>query len=163
MAILLVSDTATATLPTVTGNRIQRGLGGDGGNGGFGGAGGLGGTGGFGGTANRWSSSVGGKGGEGGNGGPGGGGGGAAGGPSFAVLGFNLSVASFSATNALLTGAGVETGGSAGVGGSSPGPVLSTGTAGVRGASADLLSLRACSSGCGGGSSCDANGVCVPN
>ncbi len=163
IAILLTSSAATSTLPTITGNRIQRGLGGDGGNGGFGGAGGLGGAGGFGGSPARWSSSTGGKGGEGGNGGPGGGGGGGVGGPSFSVLGFNLSVGSLSATNAFLTGAGVDTGGNAGSGGSSPGPVSSTGTGGARGASADLLSLSSCSTGCGPGTSCDANGVCVPN
>lgn len=162
MAIFLSADAPTATLPTITGNRIQRGLGGDGGNGGFGGAGGLGGAGGFGGGARRWSSSVGGKGGEGGTGGPGGGGGGGAGGPSFAVLGYNLTVTSFGASNALLTGA-IETGGTAGAGGSSPGPLSSTGTAGVRGASADLFSLTSCSGGCAADTSCDVNGVCVPN
>ncbi len=163
IALLITSSAATASLPTVTGNRLQRGLGGDGGNGGFGGAGGLGGAGGFGGAANRWSSSVGGKGGDGGNGGPGGGGGGAAGGPSFAILGFNLDVGSLPAANVMLTDSSVNTGGAAGAGGSSPGPVSSTGAPGVHGASADVLSLGSCSGGCGPGTSCDANGVCVPN
>ncbi|MBI5478140.1 MAG: hypothetical protein HY906_04750, partial [Deltaproteobacteria bacterium] len=164
IGILVSLSGAVAAGPTLTGNRIQRGLGGVGGNGGFGGAGGQGGAGGFGGRQARWSSSVGGKGGEGGNGGPGGGGGGGAGGPSFSVLGFNLPVAGYAATNTFLTSAAVNTGGVGGQGGSSPGGT-STGTPGAPGASADLQTLSACGPGntCALGFTCDANQVCVPN
>ncbi|MBK7862215.1 MAG: hypothetical protein IPJ65_27135 [Archangiaceae bacterium] len=162
IAVLVTYSAATAPaqLPRVTGNRIERGLGGLGGAGGFGGAGGLGGAGGFGGTASRWSSSIGGKGGEGGNGGPGGGGGGGTGGPSFGVLAANVDAASWSAANSFLTPTAANPGGLGGAGGSSPG--TGTGLAGVRGATADLLSLTACGGGCGGSATCD-NGFCVPN
>ncbi|MBL8914394.1 MAG: hypothetical protein JNM17_27055 [Archangium sp.] len=158
--IVITSSTAGAALPTILSNRIQRASGGSGGDGGFGGAGGLGGAGGFGGNAARWSSSVGGKGGEGGNGGPGGGGGGGAGGPSFGVFTFNVPVNGFSATNTFLTSAVIDTGGQAGTGGSSPGSSTSSGTAGVRGASANLQAITACTSPCMG--TCDVNGVCIP-
>ncbi len=151
---------AAASLPTLTGNRIERGLGGLGGSGGFGGAGGLGGAGGFGGTAAEWSSSIGGKGGEGGNGGSGGGGAGGTGGPSFGVLAANVDAASWQTTNTFLTPMTANPGGLGGAGGSSPG--AGTGAAGVRGATADLVSLTACGGGCGPGTSCD-TGFCVPN
>ncbi|MCA2980231.1 MAG: hypothetical protein INH37_18325, partial [Myxococcaceae bacterium] len=160
---VLVGSSGPAVRPTLQGNRLQRGLGGTGGNGGFGGAGGLGGVGGVGGQPDRWSSSTGGKGGEGGNGGPGGGGGGGAGGPSFGVLGVDVDVATLAAVNTFLVSATIDTGGPGGVGGSSPGPVSSTGGGGVRGASADVVVLRRCAVGCGPGATCDANGVCVPN
>lgn len=163
IAVFVGAPTLMASRPTIAGNRIQRGLGGNGGNGGFGGAGGVGGTGGVGGQPDRWSSSTGGKGGEGGNGGPGGGGGGGAGGPSFAALGFNVDVQPVSGANTLLVSSAIDTGGQGGAGGSSPGPVTSSGSAGARGAFADTLSLRACSAGCLAGTTCDANQVCVPN
>jgi hypothetical protein len=163
IGILLISTVSTLTLPTLTDNRLQRGIGGDGGNGGFGGAGGLGGAGGFGGTPMRWSSSTGGKGGEGGNGGAGAGGGGGAGGPSFAALGFNAIVAGFGVTNTMLTPSAVNSGGKGGAGGSSPGGGAASGHPGTAGGSADLLSLRSCGLGCGAGTSCDLNSVCVPN
>lgn len=163
IGVLITYTNASMSLPTLLNNRIQRGVGGAGGDGGFGGAGGLGGAGGFGGNADRWSSSVGGKGGEGGNGGPGGGGGGGAGGPSFGVLGFNAQVASIAMGNTLITPASIDTGGPGGAGGSSPGSAMSSGTAGARGASANLQSLTSCTSGCAMGTTCDANGVCVPN
>ena len=163
VALFIVSSTSGASLPTLVGNRLQRGTGGNGGEGGFGGAGGLGGAGGFGGLSHLWSSSVGGKGGEGGNGGPGGGGGGGAGGPSFGVLGFNVDPASLSATNTFLTPTSVDTGGAGGQGGSSPGPASSTGTAGTRGASVNALALTPCGGVCPAQTSCDSNGVCVPN
>jgi hypothetical protein len=162
IAILITSSTATTAAPTLLENRIQRGPGGTGGEGGFGGAGGLGGAGGFGGGAARWSSSVGGKGGEGGNGGPGGGGGGGAGGPSFGVLGFNVPLTSLPASNTFLTPASLDTGGPGGAGGSSPGNLMSSGTTGTRGASANVQGLSFCTGTCSGGT-CDANGVCVPN
>jgi hypothetical protein len=149
--------------PTILGNRIQRGRGGDGGFGGFGGAGGIGGAGGFGGLAQRWSSSTGGKGGEGGNGGPGGGGGGGAGGASYAIAGFNFDVGALSASNTFLTSAATDTGGKGGSGGTSLGGLGSTGTAGVSGASTDLFRFVPCGAGCAGGFTCDANSVCVPN
>lgn len=163
LVVFVVASAPGASLPTLRNNRFQRGGGGSGGGGGFGGAGGLGGAGGFGGLASRWSSSVGGKGGEGGNGGPGGGGGGGAGGPSFALLGFGLDVSALSTGNTFLTPASVETGGAGGQGGSSPGPASSSGTAGTRGASANVLSLSPCGTGCATGSSCDVNGVCIPD
>lgn len=163
IAMFIGSTSLVMTRPTLTANRIQRGLGGNGGTGGFGGSGGVGGAGGLGGAQDRWSSSAGGKGGEGGNGGPGGGGGGGAGGPSFAVLGFNTDVASVSMTNTLVVNATIDTGGRGGAGGSSPGPVTSSGGLGSRGAFADTLNLRACSAGCLTGTTCDANQVCVPN
>jgi hypothetical protein len=161
--LFIVSTASGGPRPRLLGNRIQRGLGGNGGAGGFGGAGGLGGAGGFGGLAFQWSSSVGGKGGEGGNGGPGGGGGGGSGGPSFGVLAFNVELADLLASNLFLTPLAVDTGGAGGEGGSSPGPRSSSGTAGARGASANALTLWPCALGCAGGTSCDANGVCVPN
>ena len=163
IALLIVSTAPTSTLPTIRDNRFQRGAGGNGGNGGFGGAGGLGGGGGFGGDADRWSSSVGGKGGEGGNGGPGGGGGGGAGGPSFAWLAYNVTPPAVLPANTFLTPSSIDTGGPGGAGGSSPGAVSSSGTPGSRGASNNVQWLRACSSGCLSGTTCDANGVCIPN
>ncbi|GMU60333.1 MAG: hypothetical protein AMXMBFR34_20960 [Myxococcaceae bacterium] len=163
IALLIVSSAPTTVLPTIRDNRFQRGTGGNGGAGGFGGAGGLGGGGGFGGNADRWSSSVGGKGGEGGNGGPGGGGGGGAGGPSFAVLAFNVAAPSVAPPNTFLTPSGLDTSGPGGAGGSSPGAMSSSGTPGTRGAFANVMWLRACSSGCFSGTACDGNGVCVPN
>ncbi len=163
IAVIVVSTAFTSTLPSLTANRIQRGLGGNGGSGGFGGAGGLGGAGGFGGGSNRWSSSVGGKGGEGGNGGPGGGGGGGVGGPSYGVLGYQLDLAGLAAQNQFLTLDSNATGGEGGPGGSAPGVGGFTGTAGVKGASGNVLSLRACTPACPSGTACDANGACMPN
>ncbi len=160
---IFIARTVGTTGPTILGNRIQRGRGGDGGFGGFGGAGGIGGAGGFGGLASRWSSSTGGKGGEGGNGGPGGGGGGGSGGASFAIAGFNFDVSVLAATNLFLTGAATDTGGKGGSGGTSLGGLGATGTAGTGGASLDLFRFGPCGAGCAGGSSCDPNGVCVPN
>jgi hypothetical protein len=162
IAMLVVFSAAPAQVPVITGNRIQRNFGGGGGNGGFGGAGGLGGAGGFGGDATTWSGSVGGKGGEGGNGGMGGGGGGGAGGPSFGILSFNGPVAGWTAVNTFVTTASANTGGPGGAGGSSSGP-SATGTPGTAGAFADALTLMGCPAGCPGGTSCDVNGVCVPN
>jgi hypothetical protein len=66
-------------------------------------------------------------------------------------------------SNSFLTGSGVFTGGTGGAGGSSPGAATSTGTAGTSGASANLLRLTSCAAGCTAGTSCDGNGVCVPN
>jgi hypothetical protein len=162
IAVLLAYTVQPLTLPDLRGNRIQRAIGGTGGNGGFGGPGGLGGAGGFGGQPQRWSSSMGGKGGEGGNGGPGGGGGGGAGGPSFGILAFNTGVTALVANNTFLTSASTNTGGAGGAGGSSPGSTT-TGTAGVAGTSADAQALVSCGGGCASGTSCDANGVCIPN
>ena len=68
-----------------------------------------------------------------------------------------------SALNTFLVNAAIDTGGAGGVGGSSPGPVTSSGTGGVRGAFGDLVTLRSCAAGCGPGTTCDPNGVCVPN
>ncbi len=147
-------------LPVIQDNRIQRNLGGDGGNGGFGGAGGLGGAGGFGGINTTWSGSTAGKGGEGGNGGAGGGGGGGAGGPSFGILAYGSSGATWSSQNVFLTSAASATGGRGGAGGSSSGN--GSGGNGVDGASANLMALSPCSAGCATGTVCDPNGICVP-
>lgn len=106
---------------------------------------------------------MGGKGGEGGNGGPGGGGGGGAGGPSFAWLAYNVTPPAVLPANTFLTPSSIDTGGPGGAGGSSPGAVSSSGTPGSRGASNNVQWLRACSSGCLSGTTCDANGVCIPN
>ncbi|MBE2252875.1 MAG: hypothetical protein IAE78_25305, partial [Myxococcus sp.] len=81
----------------------------------------------------------------------------------FAALGFNVDVQPVSGANTLLVSSAIDTGGQGGAGGSSPGPVTSSGSAGARGAFADTLSLRACSAGCLAGTTCDANQVCVPN
>lgn len=159
---VLIVRTSGSSAPTLIGNRLQRGRGGDGGPGGFGGAGGVGGAGGKGGLASRWSSSMGGKGGEGGNGGPGGGGGGGAGGPSWAIASFDVDVASYVMTNTFLTGT-ADTGGKGGAGGTSLGGISSTGSAGTSGASGETFRFVACGGGCAPGSSCDGNGVCVPN
>jgi Putative metal-binding motif len=162
IALFIASSSAAsaAQSPQVRGNRLARSFGGEGGAGGFGGAGGLGGRGGNGGQPATWSSSTGGKGGEGGNGAMGGGGGGGAGGPSFGVFAFNVDVLPWTATNTFV--AGGDTAGKGGTGGSSAGPG-STGAAGAAGASGDFVSLRACVPSCPGGTSCDGNGVCVPN
>ncbi len=159
---VFIARTGVGVGPTILGNRLQRGRGGDGGFGGFGGAGGVGGIGGFGGVAMRWSSSTGGKGGEGGNGGPGGGGGGGAGGASFGIASYNFDVSALTASNTLLSGA-TNTGGKGGTGGISQGGVASTGGAGSAGESVDLFRFQPCAAGCVGATSCDPNGVCVPN
>jgi hypothetical protein len=160
---IFIAGASSSNGPTITRNRIQRGLGGNGGNGGFGGPGGLGGVGGVGGQPERWSSSTGGKGGEGGNGGPGGGGGGGAGGPSFGVLSFDVDVLGLEMNNSFLVSAAIDTGGAGGLGGSSPGSMSSSGQAGARGAFADVFVLRSCASGCAVGTTCDSNQVCIPN
>jgi hypothetical protein len=162
-AVLVSYAALPSGLPVFRANRVARGFGGEGGPGGFGGSGGLGGSGGFGGDGVRWHSALGGKGGEGGNGGPGGGGGGGVGGPSFAYVGLNFNATDLVPGNTLLTSAGASTGGPGGAGGSSPGAMSASGGPGVVGASGNALTLNTCSVGCGPGTTCDANGVCVPN
>jgi hypothetical protein len=76
------------SLPQITDNLVEAGIGGAGGGGGSGGTGGVGGTGATGGapgTGAAWCSYGGGTGGDGGNGGHGGGGGGGCGGVSYCV------------------------------------------------------------------------------
>lgn len=158
-AVFVVSSGVAG--PTVEHNRIRRGPGGDGGMGGFGGPGGQGGRGGFGGQPTSWSGSAGGKGGEGGSGGPGGGGGGGCGGPSIGFLG--VGVTSISTTNTYDYDEGVLTSGAGGLGGGADSSG-SVGDDGVNGKSANRLFIKSCSGpgDCNPGSTCDANGVCVP-
>jgi hypothetical protein len=161
IAVLTLFSSPPVSLPQIQNNQIARSFGGAGGNGGFGGAGGLGGDGALGGQPQSWSNSTGGSGGEGGNGGPGGGGGGGPGGPSFGILAFNADAGVWASQNTFVTGGSANTAGVGGVGGSSAG--TGTGIAGTAGAFSDLASLTACSLGCPPSTSCDTNGVCVPN
>jgi hypothetical protein len=151
--------------PQLLYNWVQRGPGGDGGDGGYGGMGGVGGRGGFGGGMDpaSWISVQAGKGGDGGAGGSGGGGGGGCGGPSYGVLGFNVTVTGLGAQNEFIFDQTVDTGGLPGSGGGSVGP-SSSGQQGEAGASQNLLSLEPCGPGgsCPAGRACDANNVCVP-
>ena len=156
--MLVVGDT-----PLIRFNLIERGQGGAGGDGGFGGMGGLGGAGGFGGQPPDWISSLGGKGGDGGNGGPGGGGGGGSGGPSYGILGFNALVAGYNSENTFVYDDTIPTAGAGGEGGGSVGTGAS-GRAGVDGTYRNILELFSCpATGCPAGTSCDLNGVCVPD
>ena len=130
IAILVVNPRGGG--PSILGNRIVRGLGGDGGGGGAGGSGGSGGQGGDGGLASApaWCAGDAGKGGRGGDGGAGGGGGGGCGGVSYGVAGRGV------ATSALLNNNDFNTilggrGGRGGAGGRSPGS--GTGTDGREG------------------------------
>ena len=107
--------------PTVDGNLIDLGFGGNGGNGGAGGYGGLGGPGGRGGPNNSvaWCAGQGGPGGRGGNGGAGSGGGGGCGGSVFGIAGQNISAAGYGARNTFAA-APMSPQGQGGVGGASP-------------------------------------------
>jgi subtilisin-like proprotein convertase family protein len=124
--------------PTIQGNTIFQGSGGEGGAGGNGGTGGVGGNGGAGGRCNGdcWCFDSAGKGGEGGAGGHGGGGGGGCGGGSFGIYTAGLGAApdycAAAAGNSISGGVA----GAAGAGGLSLG---NSGTAGTVGR------LQACS------------------
>jgi subtilisin-like proprotein convertase family protein len=118
--------------PTITGNTIFQGFGGEGGAGGNGGTGGAGGNGGTGGRCNGdcWCFASAGKGGEGGAGGHGGGGGGGCGGGSFGIYTSGLS-----ATPTYCNAAAGNTigGGAAGAGGAGGLSLGNSGTAGTVG------------------------------
>ena len=120
---------AGGVAPTLSGNTIYQGFGGNGGDGGNGGVAGTGGSGGEGGecSGSCWCYKNGGKGGEGGNGGPGGGGGGGCGGASFGVYTSGVTGApNYCSANQVLGGAA----GVGGAGGVSLGTSGSSGTAG---------------------------------
>ncbi len=132
----ITRTTASTARPTLSGNIVTRGNGGDGGNGGIGGKGGLGGDGGLGGAvAGPWDYAMGqgGRGGQGGDGGHGGGGGGGCGGASYGVFIHNVSATPnyLTANTFVLSGAG----GAGGAGGASPGQ---PGEDGQDGVSADV-------------------------
>lgn len=134
-AIFVVGGT-----PTIDGNLIDFGFGGNGGNGGAGGYGGLGGQGGRGGenTTAAWCAGQGGPGGRGGNGGAGSGGGGGCGGSVFGIAGEGIAAQGYQGRNTIPLPAmsGV---GQGGVGGPSPaGP----GFRGGDGASGILFSVE---------------------
>ena len=118
IAILVVD--AILGGPTIAGNRLVNGRGGDGGPGGAGGAGGVGGQGGDGGVAvsPAWCAGDAGKGGRGGDGGAGGGGGGGCGGPSFGIAGRGLNATDLQRNNEFGPSG---LGGAGGAGGATPG------------------------------------------
>ncbi len=103
--------------PTLTGNLITRGYGGDGGVGGSGGAGGLGGVGGAGGEGMQLCAGKGGRGGDGGDGGDGSGGGGGCGGGSYGIYTSGVGTPTYCSSNTVSGGAA----GTAGTGGYSGG------------------------------------------
>ncbi len=126
IAIMIVGGSA----PTIQGNVVFQGVGGNGGDGGNGGVGGPGGHGGNGGicTGSCWCHQAAGKGGEGGAGGHGGGGGGGCGGASYGILTSGVSgVPSYCTANTVSGGAG----GAGGQGGVSLGNSGAPGTAGI--------------------------------
>ena len=79
------------------------------------------------------------------------------------MFGVNVPTAGFVVGNTMLTPASSNTGGLGGTGGSSPGTGTASGAAGVRGGFGDSLRVFSCGGGCASGTSCDGNGVCVPN
>ncbi len=128
---VFIASKVSGVGPTLVGNQVTRGLGGNGGNGGAGGSGGKGGTGGTGGLAEwpAWCAGQGGAGGRGGDGGPGGGGGGGCGGPSVGIGGPNIGGAGYGSSNEFTLPTTTATGGAGGVGG----PSLSGSGAGANG------------------------------
>jgi len=135
--IFFTANSGTTNVPTITGNTITLGVGGNGGNGGLGGAGGLGGDGAAGGAVDACDQAFalgpGGRGGQGGDGGNGGGGGGGCGGVSFGIYGHNINGAGPNWDSANVF-SGTATGGQGGQGGASLG---NSGTGGAQGASGD--------------------------
>ncbi|MDF1566090.1 MAG: MopE-related protein [Deltaproteobacteria bacterium] len=137
--IYLAFNSVPASVPVITGNTINTGLGGSGGRGGNGGFGGIGGTGGLGGLEGQagstaWCAGGGGRGGEGGNGGSGGGGGGGCGGVSYGIFatgqgGVNL--------NAIRTGNNYSLAGGGGSGGEGGLSLSVAGSDGLTGTEAD--------------------------
>lgn len=107
--------------PTIQGNLVDLGFGGNGGNGGAGGYGGLGGPGGRGGPNNSvaWCAGQGGPGGRGGNGGAGSGGGGGCGGSVFGIAGQGLNQGALLSANTFAPSP-MNAQGQGGVGGASP-------------------------------------------
>ena len=126
-----------ATLPALTGNVVNRGVGGPGGRGGNGGNGGVGGNGGSGGNGGQagttfWCAGAGSKGGEGGAGGHGGGAGGGPGGPAYGLYVSGATPATWKNANTFPAGGAGGPGGQGG--GSGAGGVV--GTAGANGIAA---------------------------
>ena len=121
-------------LPTIRGNLLDLGFGGNGGPGGAGGYGGLGGPGGTGGQNDSvaWCAGPGGPGGRGGNGGAGAGGGGGCGGSVFGIAGVGIAAADYAVGNAVAP-TPVSPGGLGGAGGASPAGAALAGTSGVSG------------------------------
>ena len=107
---------------------------------------------------------MGGKGGDGGNGGPAGGGGGGCGGPSYGILGYNVTFSPWGSSNLFDYGSATNTGGLGGLGGGAADP-NGVGGDGEPGAFTNLLYLRPCQAGgvCPTNLTCDANNVCIPN
>ncbi len=133
-------------IPSITNNRVNRGLGATGGDGGWGGAGGTGGAGGLGGVVDGYSGPIycvfpGADGGAGSRGGHGGGGGGGCGGVSFDIAVWNLnSVAqSYQANNTFPIGGGTNTGANGGTGGLSLNTATGFGQAGASGSFGNVL------------------------
>jgi hypothetical protein len=143
IAIAVGFDVAPANLaafPTVSGNRLRRGLGGRGGDGGTGGGGGQGGAGGDGGSrvvqgSWDWCIQNGSSGGNGGRGGHGGGGGGGAGGISFDLYlwGTNGLNPSYQGANSFEISNTTPTGGLGGTGGNSSNTIIGIGGNGATG------------------------------
>lgn len=131
-------SSSSASFPVLTGNTLERNLGGQGGDGGIGGRGGDGGGGGVGGPAPAqptYCPQAGRSGGNGGRGGHGGGGGGGAGGISFdiAVIGATANTSTLKNNNDFVIDESTNTGGSGGPGGGSMGQSGQQGNAGVSG------------------------------
>ncbi|MDX2344338.1 MAG: hypothetical protein QNL26_10840 [Acidimicrobiia bacterium] len=127
-------------IPSITNNRVSRGLGATGGFGGTGGAGGNGGTGGAGGVLGGYSGPIycifpGAHGGAGSRGGHAGGGGGGCGGVSFDIAVWNLnSVAhNYQSSNMFPIDDSTDTGGQGGVGGLALDTTIGLGQAGESG------------------------------
>jgi hypothetical protein len=121
--------------PSIKGNLIDLGFGGEGGRGGAGGYGGLGGQGGRGGsnTTLAWCAGQGGPGGRGGNGGGGAGGAGGCGGSVFGVAGnLGASAALYQMQNSIAP-LPMNAPGLGGLGGASPAGQMFQGTAGLAG------------------------------
>jgi hypothetical protein len=135
-------------MPALSGNRLQRGVGGAGGDGGVGGGGGEGGGGGNGGPRGAglnmgFCAFVAGQGGVGGRGGHAGGGGGGQGGISADIfLSNNDNVANaYAANNTFLVPNADATGGRGGVGGASSNTAIGLGTNGATGQAGNLVAL----------------------
>ena len=135
-------------VPTLTNNRLQRGVGGVGGDGGVGGGGGEGGAGGGGGARGAglnmgFCAFVAGQGGVGGRGGHAGGGGGGQGGISTDIFVSNTDGVAipYAAANTFLLPAATATGGRGGVGGTSSNTAIGLGTNGAVGLTATVSSL----------------------
>jgi hypothetical protein len=141
-ALFMLWSQSPSSVPSLSGNLLRRGYGGNGGYGGPGGVGGAGGSGGLGGSGGSfpasispdWCAAAGGVGGDGGSGGHGGGGGGGCGGVSYGLYSHGISTSK-------LVGAGykagtniVEAGGAPGSGGPGGPSLGNQGQGGLTGA-----------------------------